>query len=86
MGYGTTIDGFLSSGKTHIETMKRILESSGFCIKEGNRVLDFGCAAGRMIRWFDDIAEQCEIWGVDVSAEHIIWCQQHLAPRSISAR
>jgi ubiquinone/menaquinone biosynthesis C-methylase UbiE len=76
MGY----DNFLSSGKTNVATMKGILESSGFRIKEGNRVLDFGCAAGRMIRWFDDIAEQCEIWGVDVSAEHIIWCQQHLAP------
>jgi ubiquinone/menaquinone biosynthesis C-methylase UbiE len=60
--------------------MKRILESSGFYIKEGNRILDWGCHTGRMIRWLDDIAEQCEIWGVDVSAEHIIWCQQHLAP------
>ena len=80
MGYETTIDDFLNSGRKNVETMKGLLESSGFCIKEGKRILDFGCAAGRMIRWLDDIAKQSEIWGVDVSAEHIIWCQQHLAP------
>lgn len=78
-GFGPTTE-FLKSGRINVETMKRILESSGFCIKEGNRVLDFGCSVGRMIRWLDDIAEQCEIWGVDVTAENIIWCQQHLSP------
>jgi ubiquinone/menaquinone biosynthesis C-methylase UbiE len=78
-GYGTT-DEFLDSGKLNVATMKRILEASDFYIKEGNRILDFGCAVGRMIRWLDDIAEQSEVWGVDVTAEHIIWCQQHLSP------
>jgi SAM-dependent methyltransferase len=80
MGYGTTPECFLDSGKIHVATMKKILESSGFRIKERNRVLDFGCSSGRMIRWLDDFAKQCEIWGVDVSASHIIWCQQHLSP------
>jgi ubiquinone/menaquinone biosynthesis C-methylase UbiE len=80
VGYGTTIDSFLNSGKIHVATMHRILEASGFCIKEGNRVLDFGCASGRMIRWLNDFAERCEIWGVDITATHIIWCQQHLSP------
>jgi ubiquinone/menaquinone biosynthesis C-methylase UbiE len=74
------MDEYLTSGKLNVSTMKRILESSGFTIKAGNRVLDFGCASGRMIRWLNDDAKQCEIWGVDVSAEHIIWCQQHLTP------
>jgi SAM-dependent methyltransferase len=78
--WGHSIDDYLASGKSNVATMKRILESSGFSIKEGNRVLDFGCAAGRMIRWLDDAAKQCEIWGIDVSAEHILWCQQHLTP------
>jgi SAM-dependent methyltransferase len=79
-GYGATIDIFLNSGKIHVAKMNRILESSCFCIKGGNRILDFGCASGRMIRWLFDFAEQCEIWGVDISASHIIWCQQHLSP------
>jgi ubiquinone/menaquinone biosynthesis C-methylase UbiE len=33
-----------------------------------------------MTRWFYEYAEQCEIWGVDISADHIVWCQQHLSP------
>jgi len=60
--------------------MKQILDSSGFSIRDGSRVLDLGCASGRMIRWLVDFAEQCEIWGVDISAEHIIWCQEYLSP------
>jgi ubiquinone/menaquinone biosynthesis C-methylase UbiE len=60
--------------------MKKILGSVGFRIQDGNRVLDLGCASGRMIRWLNDFAEQCKIWGVDISAEHIIWCQQRLSP------
>ncbi|WP_197446187.1 class I SAM-dependent methyltransferase [Tautonia plasticadhaerens] len=46
----------------------------------GQRILDFGCASGRMIRYFEDVAGRCEIWGVDINAEHITWCQQHLSP------
>jgi SAM-dependent methyltransferase len=80
MGYGPTIENFLSSGKVDVEKMKKILGSVGFRIQDGNRVLDLGCASGRMIRWLNGFAEQCEIWGVDISAEHIIWCQQHLSP------
>jgi ubiquinone/menaquinone biosynthesis C-methylase UbiE len=79
-GYGTSTEDFLNSGKVHVDKMKKILESSFFRIREGNRVLELGCASGRMIRWLDDFAKQCEIWGVDISANHIIWCQQHLSP------
>jgi ubiquinone/menaquinone biosynthesis C-methylase UbiE len=79
-GYGKTEEEFLISGKVHVDKMKQILDSSGFRIQARNRVLDLGCASGRMIRWLDDLAEQSEIWGVDISARHTIWCQQHLSP------
>jgi ubiquinone/menaquinone biosynthesis C-methylase UbiE len=78
-GYGTTVEGFLNSGRVDVDTMKKVLASSGFRIQAGNRLLDFGCAAGRMMRWFDDIAHRCDIWGVDISARHIIWCQECLS-------
>jgi ubiquinone/menaquinone biosynthesis C-methylase UbiE len=78
--YGTTVEYFLNSGNVDVDAMKMVLASSGFRIQDGHRLLDFGCAAGRMIRWFDDIAQRCEIWGVDISARHTIWCQQHLSP------
>src|SRR6516225_977879 len=79
-GYGTTAEYFLHSGNLDVDTMKKILDSSGFSIQDGNRLLDFGCASGRMMRWLDDMADRCEVWGVDISARHIIWCQEHLSP------
>jgi ubiquinone/menaquinone biosynthesis C-methylase UbiE len=52
----------------------------GQSLRLGHRILDFGCAAGRMIRWFKDISHACEIWGVDIMAEAIQWCQSNLSP------
>jgi len=43
-------------------------------------VLDFGCASGRVIRWLDKTAMQCEVWGVDIDGGCIKWCQQNLSP------
>jgi ubiquinone/menaquinone biosynthesis C-methylase UbiE len=60
--------------------MTDALDQSDFPIKARYRILDFACGAGRMIRIFNDVAEQCEIWGVDIRAEFIIWCQRHLSP------
>lgn len=71
---------YLSSGRDHVEKMKRITEASGFSFREGKRILDFGCAAGRMLRWLKDDSKECEIWGVDIRAEFIAWCQRHLSP------
>ena len=79
-GYGTTVEHFVNSGHVDVDKMKKILDASRFSVQAGNRLLDFGCASGRMIRRFDDIADRCEIWGVDISARHIIWCQEHLSP------
>jgi ubiquinone/menaquinone biosynthesis C-methylase UbiE len=60
--------------------MMMILRESGYSLAPGHRVLDFGCGAGRMIRWLKDAALSCEIWGADINANYIFWCQQHLSP------
>ena len=33
-----------------------------------------------MIRWLAPQAEETEIWGVDINARHIVWCQENLTP------
>ena len=71
---------FLHSGKVHFDKMKTILYESGFRIEDKDRILDFGCSSGRIIRWFVDYTEHCEVWGVDINAREIIWCQQNLSP------
>src|SRR5262249_43150628 len=32
------------------------------------------------IRCFKSMAEYHEVWGADISAEHVLWCQDHLSP------
>jgi SAM-dependent methyltransferase len=71
---------YLESGKKHFRTMMDKLENSGFVLKEQERILDFGCGAGRIIRYFRDHAPGREIWGVDISAPRIRWCRENLCP------
>jgi SAM-dependent methyltransferase len=67
-------------GALHVRTMLDILTASGFTLQPGDRILDLGCGAGRMIRHLAPQARSCEIWGADISAPHIQWCERHLTP------
>lgn len=78
LGYGQNAEAYLDSGKRHVEAMRALLSQHGWT--SGGRVLDFGCGAGRMTRWLLADAKIAEIWGTDISAEHITWCKQHLSP------
>jgi ubiquinone/menaquinone biosynthesis C-methylase UbiE len=78
--YGSTEDIYVASAETHVATMRTLLANTGFTFKPGDRILDHGCGAGRMIRCLIDLADMCEIWGTDIQAECIYWCKQHLAP------
>jgi len=80
LGYGRSVDEYLTHGRKNVQTMRDLLQASGARLQRGTRILDFGCGAGRMIRWLADVAGHGEVWGTDISAEHIVWCTQHLAP------
>jgi len=79
-GYGFNTAEYLVCGRSHHQAMMEIIRESGFVLEDEGRILDFGCAAGRMIRCFKDRAELHEVWGVDIRAEHIFWCQRYLSP------
>ena len=68
------------SGERSVGRMRAILKDAGHPVEEGRRILDFGCAAGRMIRALRDLADAREIWGCDVSGAHVAWCREHLEP------
>lgn len=76
------VDGeqYLEWGQLHADNMRGILDQAGFVFTPGARILDFGCGAARLMRWLLDVAEGCSIWGVDIRAEHIFWCQENLSP------
>ena len=71
---------FLVSGKKDVEKMLAILKQSNLSLGQGMRILEFGCSSGRLLHWLWDSAATCEVWGCDISTEHIVWCQQHLDP------
>jgi len=76
--WSLTLDEYVADGRRDVDTMLAILREAGADTDEITRVLDFGCAEGRMLRFLD--GPRRELWGVDVNAERIAWAQQHLAP------
>ena len=55
---------FLSWGEQHFSTMDGILRRSGYAPARGQRILDFGCGSGRLIRWLRGVADDSEIWAL----------------------
>lgn len=79
-GYGRTTGEYLGIGQSHVSVMLDVLQAAGRSPRELARVMDFGCAAGRMLRFYPYVEGHSELWGVDVSAKHISWCQRFLSP------
>ena len=80
-GYGPTIDEYLSSGKQAVTKSARGPSRFGLRVQSGrSRVRNGMRAAGRMMRWLEDVADKCEVWGTDISGEHILWCKQNMSP------
>lgn len=73
-------DYYISSGKAQIQILLSTLRDCGYFIKTGSRILDFGCASGRMLRELADLTDICEIWGTDINADCMAWCQQNMSP------
>lgn len=78
--YGGDVSGYLACGKRDVTDMARILERSEFSVAHAKRVLELGCATGRMLRHLPELAPTAELWGVDISARHIQWCVENLTP------
>lgn len=73
-------DEYLRSGANDIAAMLAILQASDFAIHRGQKILEFGCCTGRMIRHLAEPAHGLQLWGVDLHADYIQWCRQNLTP------
>ena len=78
--YCTSAESYLASGREDGEAMRKILAASGAPIENSGRILDLGCAGGRMIRHLADLVSHMEVWGCDIWADAIMWCQENLSP------
>lgn len=79
-GYGGTPAAYLASGKEDVERMAGILKKAGCDMTGAKRILEFGCAAGRMIRHVPAVASKAECWGTDIGVDQIHWCRHNLTP------
>lgn len=77
--WGLTLESYLDGGRQDVETMLETVAATNGVDDRIERILDFGCAEGRMLRHLHGDAKR-ELWGVDINAERIAWCQQHLSP------
>jgi SAM-dependent methyltransferase len=76
--WGLSLESYLESGRRDVRAMLATMLEAGAEEAGLVRVLDFGCAEGRMLRALTE--GDRELWGVDVNAERIVWAQQHLSP------
>jgi SAM-dependent methyltransferase len=77
----TDAAGYLRSGSADADAIRAAVARHGGRVVPGTSVLDLGCGFGRVLRWFHDLAPHGEVWGVDIDAERIDWCRQHLDPQ-----
>jgi len=70
---------YLNTGRRDMASMLSAIKQAGAQLADLRRVLDFGCATGRMLRFYPRTPDT-ECWGVDIKAKNILWCQEHLSP------
>jgi len=80
LGYGSNSADYLYSGNEQITKMLELINETGFNFYKSKKILELGCSSGRMIRWLEPYSEGKEIWGTDISSEHIYWANKYLNP------
>ncbi len=68
---------FLNFGKLGKQTVLEILQKNNIVFAQCQKVLDFGCGCGRVLRHFKGISG-IQLYGTDYNRMAIQWCQKHL--------
>lgn len=67
------------SGLRDFLEVTHVGERWGAPVAPGARVLELGCASGRVLRHFATQLSGVDAWGTDISLRHIEWVRLHLA-------
>lgn len=79
MEYGESPAAHLDDGRIVYETMRHNCTSEGMQVDSAERVLDFGCSNGRILRWFANPINR-SLGGCDVNADQVFWALENLIP------
>jgi SAM-dependent methyltransferase len=60
-----------------LRAVERALAGVGRSVGDFERLLDFGCGPGRLLRWLARHAGEVELHGTDIDADAIAWLQAH---------
>jgi SAM-dependent methyltransferase/Flp pilus assembly protein TadD len=82
MGYGAgDLKHYLFCGARSAAMLRNVMARNGVTLQPGDSMLDWGGAAGRVLRNFAPEARQgVNVWGCDVHAPSIEWAKNHLSP------
>ena len=72
---------FWLSGLEEYLKIKRSAEKAGVSLNADTRILDFGCASGRVLRHFA-LQSESVCWGCDINENHVAWCNKYLPPNA----
>lgn len=70
---------FLQGGRLAFETIRDLLGRRGVALDDIDRVLDFGCGCGRVVRHLKGL-ENVSVFGSDSNRSSIDWCRKNLPP------
>lgn len=70
---------YLQQGRGDMANMRKILTEDGFDLM-GEKIMEFGCSGGRLMRHLEAEAQANEVWGIDLHSAAIHWAQAHLTP------
>ncbi|MEK6274765.1 MAG: methyltransferase domain-containing protein [Actinomycetota bacterium] len=68
---------FVESGRQQADIIREAFERHGKPVDEADRMLDFGCGCGRVLRHWSDLSGP-EIHGSDYNRRLIRWCESNL--------
>lgn len=77
-------ENYLQFGKKQAQGFRDVYEQSFGVLGQRDGIIEIGCSAGRLIRWFEpEATRQAIVWGADIDASAITWAQQNL-PKSLN--
>lgn len=81
MGYSVNSEqAFLERGEKTASMVRSVMEKYSIRITKDDAVMEYGCATGRVLRYFAREAETAEFWGVDQDELSILWDKVNLSP------
>lgn len=74
----TDLSVFLNVGERAAHDVESNLAGIGLTLENCDTVLDFGCGAGRTLRWLIQQFPHVRFYGADVDPQAIAWTKHHL--------